>query len=407
MQLGVLGINYKNAPLDIRDKTSFTDEMKFSFFNDMTAYGVEQCMCLSTCNRSEVYFFYNEEMQFDDMRALYCNYFEAVDLKDYIIEYKGENAIKYLFDVAAGIESLVAGEDQILGQVKDALDFSRTAGFSGKELNKVVRDAITCAKKIKTKYKINDNPLSVSYIGIKQLDKICGISGKNILLIGSGKTALLTLKYIKEYENVKITACSRNEVHAKELLNEYSECNIIKYQDRVTALNKSDIVISATSSPHIIIKYDDVCGDKDITFLDLASPRDIDPALKDREGINLINLDTLDKIVKDNQKERQELITLSGNDIDEAVKETEVWLRQVRMDSTIETLQHRCNEITNDSFEYLTRKIPLEMREQRILKKVLNASLQRLIKEPIQELKNIDSEEKQAEYIELIKRLFE
>ena len=170
MQFGFIGINYKNAPLAVRDKTSFTDVKKMEFFQKVEKVGVEQCMVLSTCNRSEVYFFFREKVEFAKVQQIYEEMFQEIVLKEYLVQLVGEEAIAYLFRIAAGLELLVLGEDQILGQVKDALDFSRIMGYSKKELNKVVRDAVTCAKRIKTELKISEKPLSVSYIGIQKLE---------------------------------------------------------------------------------------------------------------------------------------------------------------------------------------------------------------------------------------------
>ena len=158
MQFGFLGINYKNASLAIRDKTSFTDAMKLEFFQRAEQEGIDQSMVLSTCNRSEIYYVYGKEAQQAQIQQIYEGMFPDVALGEYLVKLSGEEAIGYLFRIAAGMESLVLGEDQILGQVKEALDYSRTMGYSGKELNKVVRDAITCAKQIKTEWKVSEKP---------------------------------------------------------------------------------------------------------------------------------------------------------------------------------------------------------------------------------------------------------
>ena len=171
MQFGFLGINYKKAALDVRDKISFTNDKKLEFCQKAETVGVSQCMVLSTCNRSEVYYVYETEIQQEQIRAIYERMFSDIDVSDYLVSRSGEEAVAYLFRIAAGLESLVLGEDQILGQVKDALDDSRTMGYSGKELNRIVRDAVTCAKKVKTEYKISEKPLSISYIGIQKLEK--------------------------------------------------------------------------------------------------------------------------------------------------------------------------------------------------------------------------------------------
>ncbi len=407
MQFGFLGINYEKADLNIRDQVFFTDQKKMDFLKKAERKGIEQCMILSTCNRSEIYFFFDEESEEKTIRELYQEMFPMIDLSKYLIVRRGESAIRYLFRIAAGLESMVLGEDQILGQVKDALDFSRTMGSSKKQLNKVVRDAVTCAKKVKTQFRISEKPLSVSYIGIQRIKESCGIAGKNVLVIGSGKTAMLALRYLKEYHAGKVWLCSRTFSHAQNVQEEFQNIEICKYTERYRMMKDCDIVISATASPHLVVRMEDFYPDMPITFLDLAAPRDIDVRFAELPEVCLWNLDTLKHISKENQKERERLVNESKEMIEQACKETIEWLSVSRMDETIESLQQRCSEIVNDSYNYLSRKMDLEQREQKILKKVLNASLQRLLKEPIQELKHLDTKEKQDEYKQIVQKLFQ
>lgn len=407
MEFGVVGINYKKAQLDIRDKTSFTDGMKEDFFHKAASVGVEQVMILSTCNRSEVYYFYEQEEQQAQIQKAYEEMFSDISLKNYLMMLSGKEAMAYLFRIAAGMESLVLGEDQILGQVKEALECSVTMGHSGKEMNKAVRDAVTCAKKIQTKLKISEKPLSVSYIGIQRLNESCEITGKKILVIGSGKTAALALKYIFEYQTSSVTACSRNYAHAKALREEFPEIQIISYEERYEAMKECDIVISATSSPHLVVRRDCFTPVRPLCFLDLAAPRDIDMAFAEDALVDLINLDELQKIVKENEKERKNLVKEGGRLVEEELQETMNWFLSSRMDATIESLQQRCNTIVEDSYGYLNRKMELSQREQKLLKKVLNASLQRLLREPIQELKHLDTKDEQEEFKKLVEQLFQ
>lgn len=407
MQFAYLGINYKDAQLAVRDKTSFTDAMKLEFFQRAESAGVEQCMVLSTCNRSEVFYFFKEKSQTTEMQRIYGQMFPEVETDAYLRMLSGEEAMAYLFRIAAGVESLVLGEDQILGQVKEALDYARTMGYSGKELNKVVRDAITCAKQIKTELKISEKPLSVSYVGIQKLKESCGISGKKILLVGSGKTASLALKYICEYPRVQVTACSRNYAHARLLREKFPDIEIVPYDARYEVMGMCDIVISATSSPHLVIRKEDFCPSMPVTFLDLATPRDVDIRLGENPLVNLLNLDTLQTIVTGNQKEREYLVNEGKKRIEESLPKTLLWLLQSRMDATIESLQQRCDEIVADSYGYLNRKMDLSAREQKLLKKVLHASLLRLLREPIQELKRLDTEDEQEKYKHFVESLFQ
>lgn len=407
MQFGIVGINYKKARLDIRDKASFTDGMKLEFFQKAESAGVEQIMILSTCNRSEVCFFWEKEMQQMQIREIYEEMFPNTDLEEYLVTLSGKEAIAYLFRIAAGMESLVLGEDQILGQVREALEYSVAMGHSGKELNKVVRDAVTCAKRIKTELKISEKPLSVSYIGIRKLEESCGIAGKRVLVIGSGKTASLALKYIFDYQAGRVTACSRNYAHAKLLRERFPGICLVPYEERYQAMGECDVVVSATSSPHLVVRREEFTPRQPMTFLDLAAPRDMDMAFAADPLVHLINLDQLQAIAAENEKEREALVEKSRELMEEGLLETTEWLRSSRMDSTIASLQQRCQVIVEDSYSYLNRKMDLGQREQKLLRKVLNASLQRLLREPIRELKHLDTKDEQEAFRKLVEQLFQ
>lgn len=402
MEFGYVGINYKNANQDVRDKVSFTDNQKIDFMQKASDRGVEQCMVLSTCNRSEVFFLAEKA---DVIRTLYEETFSAMETSSYLDCRSGDEALCYLFRVAAGLESMVLGEDQILGQVKDAFELAQTLGHTGKELNKVVREAVTCAKKMKTELKISEKPLSVSYVGIQQLKDVFGIAGKKALVIGSGKTAVLALRYLYEYEIAAVTVCSRTFAHARELLEEFPGIEIVPYEKRYEKMKDCDIVVSATASPHLVVKAECVEIDRSMAFLDLASPRDVDPSIAD--AALLLNLDSLDRIVEHNYQEREALVQQGQSMIDEALAETKAWLNATGVDATIESLQQKCDEIVSDSYEYLNRKLDLSAREQKIVKKILKASLRRLLREPILEMKQIESKEQQEEYQKVVRQLFQ
>lgn len=407
MKFCYIGINYKNANLNIRDKISFTDQKKMDFLAKAEQSGVNQCMILSTCNRSEVFYFAQEQ---ESLRNLYLSSFAEPKLEQYLQQLEGQEAMAYLFRITAGLESLVLGEDQILGQVKDAYDFSKAMGYAQKELSKIVREAVTCAKKIKTELKISENPLSVSYIGIQQVEQEYGIEGKQALVIGSGKTAVLALRYLYYYKADKVIVCSRSLSHAKALREEFEELKVVDYENRYNVIADCDIIISATSSPHTVVKADALCRVCDNlegkVFLDLAAPRDIDPGIRDEQGVLLIDLDSLEQIARENKQERIRLMEISRTWIDEAVEQTQRWMLSAGVDDTILSLQQRCEEIVDDTYEYLERKLTLEAREKKILKKMLHASLRRLIREPILALKQLDSEEKQQEYQKVVRTLF-
>lgn len=407
MKFGYCGINYKSAGLDIRDKVVFTDSVKNAFSKQLEDIGIEQCMILATCNRSEVYYFFEREEQSEKLSECFKNMFPQAELEECLNQQTGGDALRYFFRVTAGMESQVLGEDQILGQVKDAFEFSRTMGYSRKELNRVVMDAMKCAKKIKTELKISQHPLSVSYVGVQQLENMCGISGRNVLIIGSGQTAALALRYVYAYGAAHITVCNRTSAHAKSLKAEFPDVIIGDFEDRYKIMRDCDIVISATSSPHLVIEEDRCMTGREVYLLDLAAPRDIEVKLATHPGYHLINLDMLEKVTKENLMHREELTEKGEVYVTDAVEEVLHWLQSAGVDETIQSVQVKCDEIVEDSFAYLKRKLELTEREQRIVKRTLKASFHRLLKEPVLELKKLESEEEQSRYTDTLAKLFQ
>lgn len=411
MRFGYCGINYRKANQDIRDRISFTDSKKEEMFGLLEERGIYQSMILSTCNRSEVFYFYEKDSQKSIVADCFKKLFSYNTLDMYLEEnFEGE-AIEYLFRVTSGLESMVLGEDQILGQVREALEFSRTMGYSRKELNRVVTDAIACAKKIKTLYKISEIPLSVGYVGVKELNSHCPIKGKKVLLIGSGQTAGLAMKYIEEYQPSDIIVCNRTMEKAKALIkNNLSSDNINvtirSLNERYDIMKECDIVVSATASPHPVIEAEKCHIDKKICMLDLAAPRDIDTALKNNSLCTLINIDMIGAVVEKNKKEREELSEKSSAVIETAVEETMTWLRLTAVDGTIESLQKRCQDIVSDSFAYINRKLSLTDHEQMVIERTLKASLKRLLREPIVELKSLETKEEQELFKRTVEKLF-
>lgn len=407
MELGVCGICYKTAGMSVRDQAAFTDSKKIELLEMLEQSGVSQALVLATCNRSEVYYFYEEEELCEEVEKAFAETFSKTNLSPYLHQLKGRQAMEYLFRVAAGLESPVLGEDQILGQLKEAYEFSKTMGYSGKELNRVIQDAIACAKKIKTELKISTLPLSVAYVGIRKLEEMCGIRGKNVLIVGSGQTAALALRYVYAYGAENITICNRTLSRVINLKQEFPDIHIGQFYQMYGIMKDCDIVISATSAPHTIIHEDQCMIQRETYFLDLASPRDIDIEIGNHPDCHIWNLDMLEEVVRDNQKEREALTEQSRELITTAVNETEQWLFASGVDPAIQSLKVKCDEIVEDSFEYLNRKIELSSKQQKLVKRTLQASFRRLFREPIEELKKLESKEEQEQYMDTLAKLFQ
>lgn len=168
MNIGVVGVNHNLAPINVREAVSFTDTKKIEAINILLDKEIEEVVIISTCNRSEIYInAENIDIKINELSDFYEQYFGVKDINKYLFKKTNLEAIQHLFEVTAGLDSLVLGEDQILGQVRDAHEFCMKLGATKKVFNKLFRDAITTSKEIKTITKISQQPLSISYIGVK------------------------------------------------------------------------------------------------------------------------------------------------------------------------------------------------------------------------------------------------
>ncbi len=410
MNIGVIGINHNLAPINIRESVSFTDVQKIEAINYFLDRDIDEVVILSTCNRSEIYIQaknIDEKIKF--LEDFYERFFNVADIKEYLFSKKNTSAVEHLFKVASGLDSIVLGEDQILGQVKDAHDFSMQLGSSKKIFNKLFREAINVAKDIKNTTKISHQPLSISYIGVKFIQsKIGKLEGKKALLIGMGKMNKLTIKYLKEEKLDTIYVSNRNHGKIMELESKFKNIIPIRYEDRYKVMNDIDIVISATSSPHMVIRYDEMPKiQKKILMMDIALPRDIDPKINKLENIEIYDIDNLKDIQDKNDNKRKELAKIGSRMISEKIIEFIEWIDSIKIDPTIESLNDKCLEIREDTLDYIYRKTNLDNRDKKIIDKMLTSALKRLIREPIINLKQIKDKGKREEYIKLIEELFE
>jgi glutamyl-tRNA reductase len=410
MDFAVVGVNHNKTPINIRETVSFTDTKKIEGIDFLLDNGIEETIILSTCNRSEIYIYSQNILdKVEVIKDFYEDFFNVENIKKYLFCKIGKEAIEHVFNVSAGLDSLVLGEDQILGQVKDAHDFSRQLGASKKVFNKLFREAITASKDIKTTTKISHQPLSISYIGIKCLkEKMGTLENKSALVIGLGKMSKLAMKHLAEEKLSNIYVTNRSYDKLKSIQDEYKNLIPIKYEDRYEVMNKVDIVISATASPHTILKKENMPQlSNKLIMMDIALPRDIDKNLNELENIELYDIDDLKKISEENDKKRRELACAGESIIDEKIEEFNEWLDTIKIDPTIQSLNGRCSDIREDTLDYIYRKLDLNYREKKIIDKMLTSALKRLIREPIINLKQIKDSGKQEEYIKMVEELFD
>ncbi|MFD3158655.1 glutamyl-tRNA reductase [Haloimpatiens sp. FM7330] len=410
MNILVVGVNHNKTPIQIREKVSFTESKKIEAVNYLLDRGIREVCILSTCNRSEIYIASNcVNDDINIVKNFYKEFFKLDNMDEYLFIKYGKEAVSHIYVVAAGIDSVVLGEDQILGQVKDALQFSMELGASKKILNKLLREAVTAAKAIKSELKISEIPLSTSYIGIKFLRERLGtLKGKKAFIIGAGKISTLSLRYLAEEELEDIYITNRTHGKLKKVCFEFPKVKTVKYEDRYEVLKKVDILITATSAPHTIITSDQMSKlNKKLYIMDLAVPRDVEKTVGNFENITLYDIDDLKKISEENMNKRIELCEKATKVIEQDVEEYINWMKQIKVDPVIKSLNEKCKDIQDDTLDYINRKLQLNSREKKIIEKMLGSALRRVIREPIRNLKEIKEKEDMENYIEVVNQLFD
>ena len=323
--LASVGISYRSCDPTLLDSVIWRSGRE-------TEWPGLQHLVLSTCNRREVFFIANGEEDVLKMRRLYLEgpgrSVPADMLEKALVVRTGETALVYLCRIASGLESMVLGEYQILGQVKAAYAEALEAGCVGKELDRIVRDAITCAKRVKTELDIGAVPPSVCRVGMELVDRRFGVSGKQVFVIGSGRTGTLAAKLARRLGARAIAVCNRSPERTLKLIQEVG-AQSVEYSARYAMIAESDIVISATSSPHVVVCADMLKLSHPVVFLDLASPRDVESAVGELPFATRVGIDTIGELASGDRDERERLTAQGVEIVREAVRSTILWMESL------------------------------------------------------------------------------
>ena len=300
MDIYAVSISHENAPLSVRERLGVTKRAQSEMLKYIKQNIAAEAVILSTCNRFEIYTAGADASEY---------LFETIgqDIREYAVKYKNDECVRHLMLTTAGLKSMIVGEDQILGQVKDAQLFARENKTIGKYLNTLFRLAVTGAKKTKTETLISKTPVSAATISLKLCQKTLGtLKDKTVLIIGaSGKTGGAVLKNMVSLGGVKIYATTRNK-HGK--TEAFDGAETIDYENRYAVLDKCDAVISATLSPHMTLTADSIKSvlktEKPRIFIDLAVPRDIE--VNENRLTIYKNVDDLREIAENNTRIKQE-----------------------------------------------------------------------------------------------------
>ena len=361
--IGLVSINYKNAPIEVREKFDFSVAQKKDFCKIIkTKRIVEGIMILSTCNRTEIYF-ENEKFTGLETKIIHKVLKELVDYKSFFdslspyVETKTSKYVtEHLFRLVSGLESMIIGEYQIVEQIKESFAFAKTNNMLSPILERMIQKSFEAGKYIRTNTYIDKGAVSISYAVVEKLSKFPKINSSNILVVGAGETSLLTIKHLLKKQIENISVVNRSSDKAKAIA---KKCNINydNFNDLPKLLVENDVAIFSTSSKKSLISFEEITNilklrnDKNIILIDLSVPRNLPASLSNINGVSLINIDNLKDQVNKNYKKRKLEIAKAEGFIHFFLNDFNQWKTSRHLRPSIVALNDQFDDLLNSDEE--------------------------------------------------------
>lgn len=417
MNIISVGVNHKTAPIEIRERISLSEVQNKEFVTGLISAGLaHEAMVLSTCNRTELYVV-------PAMHEVTCEY-----LKEYLISFKEARkdvrpehffsrfycgTARHLFEVSSAIDSLILGEGQILGQVKEAYRIAAEVQTAGILLTRLCHTAFSVAKKVKTRTKIMEGAVSVSYASVELAQKIfSNLSMKKVLLVGAGETGELAAKHMfaKNARNIVIT--NRTLSKAEALAEELGTNRVLPYESYKEHLHEFDIIITAVSTKEYIITEADMHAAmqkrrlKPVIILDLGLPRNADPEIGKLQNMFLKDIDALKNIIDKNLERRRLELPKVHAIIDEELVAFGQWINTLKVRPTIVDLQSKFIEIKEKEIERYRHKVSEE--ELRRMEHLTDRIMKKILHHPIKMLKApVSTSDSMPSRVDLVRNVFD
>ena len=412
MEVYVIGINYSQTPPVIREKLATGIGRLEDALLSLRTY-VAEGVIVATCNRTEIYTSDDENSQ---VNSAATNFLKAVtelsdaELLPHIYFYQGKEAIKHLFCVASGLDSMIIGEFEVLGQLNRAIEEAEERGLVGLALRKLFHHAIGVGRRVRTETGISRSALSVSSVAVEMAAKVIGdVDQSKVLVIGAGEAGRLVAKAAKERGAAQVSIATRNQEKASAIAAMLNG-RPVHMKDLDEELTTTDIVISCTAAPHFILKYPRVVQimkarpERPLAIIDIAVPRDVEPEVGQIDNVSLYDIDDFTKIAEINRRQRQQEIQQATELIDDEVERFSYWWQTLEARPTISALIKKMENIRQVQFARTVKKLPnLSDEERASLEAMTKSIVQKVLHEPIRHLK--ESQDKEA-YIRLVKKLF-
>ncbi len=415
MQLAVLGLNHKTAPVEVREYFNFSEARVASILRHLRNYdNISEAVLVSTCNRTELYFVMDrprETIRF--LKRLLLHICGSAYQSEYFYTLTGTQCVRHLFRVVSSLDSLVVGEGQILSQVKNAYHIARMNDMTDTIFNTMFNRAIAVGKRVRTETRIAYSSVSVSSAAVDLAMDILGdLEHANILVVGAGHMSELTARHLIDKGAKTIFVSNRNLEHAQELAAKFNG-TAIEFSKMFDQTAEADIIITSTGAPHYVLTVDRLAPllakrkDRPLILIDIAMPRDVEPALNDMEGVTVYNIDDLEDVVDTNKLMRSQESKLAEAIIEEEIDTLKERLRYFTMRPVMVQLHDKMNFLRQKVLKKAFIKLPnLTDEEKRIIDLMTQRLEHKFLREPMIAMNKVAGTHNELEYRKMMCDLF-
>jgi glutamyl-tRNA reductase len=417
VHLLLVGASHRTAPVELRERLDFGSRGLDAAVRALAGrQSAAEAVVISTCNRAELYVVCEQPTAAaDDLIRFIADFHQlpAEQIRPHLYSHVDQEVARHLFRVSSGLDSMVVGEPQILGQIKEAYGVATTVQTAGPVLNKLFHWAFGVGKRVRSETALAEGAVSVSFAAVSLAKKIFGnLSGRRVLVVGAGEMGKLTAIHLKAQGVASVVITSRTLAHAQQLAEEVGG-TVAPWESLAHTLLESDIVITSTGASVPILSKAQVhdavppSRTRPLFLIDIAVPRDVDPRAAEIEQVFLYNIDDLQSIVRENLQKRGHEVTRAEQIVDEEVTRFATWHRSRGAVPTIVALRQRFEAVRRAELERLEPKLsslPPEARGR--VEDVTRLIIEKLLLQPTEQLKRTDDSERVAQYTEVLTRLF-
>lgn len=419
MDIILVGLSHKTAPVEVRERLSFSvQELEKNVLKLKSSNDIMECVILSTCNRVEIYVTVESpEIGVARVKEFLhsCHPDMAMEwLTEHLYTHKNEGAARHLFMVASSLDSMVLGETQILGQVKDAYDVALLNKTTGVVLNKLFKKAISAAKRVRTETKIGESAVSISFAAVELAKKIFNsLRNKSGMLVGAGEMAELAAQYLVSNGIKEIVVSNRSYERAVHLAQAYNG-RVVRFEDFLLEMVHVDVVICSTGAPDYVIRYGNMKEiihkrrGRPIFLIDISVPRNIDPEINKIDNVFLYDIDDLQAVVETNLRARRGEADKGEAIVEEDVETFLKWFKSLEVVPTIVALRDRMEEIRKREIERAMGKLrTLSPEDMQAIDTLTSSIVNKILHNPLVALKTQAHSTNGVLYAEAVKKLFD